>query len=239
MKPISMFVRHCNFSVVSSEKERPAYFSRELCHANLKRTTPEDLVDVTYIMDGNLDEHFLAKETDVNIITIQAGSETRSFQAMLDIIFAQNLPDDTLLYLTEDDYLHRDGWALALLEGFEWGRADYLTLYDHGDKYTSAYYETFRPELFVTPSCHWRTTPSTTNTFATTAGVLRRDEHVHRKFAHLDKAYTQDHDRFMDLWKQGAALVSSLPGWATHMTRDDFVSPCVDWAAIAAVEQNA
>ena len=50
-----------------------------------------------------------------------------------------------------------------------------------------------------------------------------------------DKGWTidvisADHQKFCALGKRGATLISSIPGWSTHIDRD-FVSPCINWNA--------
>ena len=54
---------------------------------------------------------------------------------MLDYVTNKKFHPDTILYFVEDDYLHLPGWLDVLLEGFSIPEADYVTLYDHKDKY--------------------------------------------------------------------------------------------------------
>jgi hypothetical protein len=66
-----------------------------------------------------------------------------------------------------------------------------------------------------TDTCHWRTTPSTTNTFATRYRTFQQDIAIHRRFS-LGRKITADHEKFCCLGKKGAILISSIPGWSTH-----------------------
>ena len=37
-----------------------------------------------------------------------------------------------------------------------------------------------------------------------------------------------DHEKFLELGRQGALLISSLPGWSTHVEQN-LASPCFEW----------
>jgi len=107
---------------------------------------------------------------------------------------------------------------------------DYVTLYDHRDKYFYAMYSEMRSKIYHTVSCHWRTTPSTTNTYAMRFETLKKHLPVHRAYSE-GRQITADHEKFCKLSESGAALVSAIPGWATH-AEPDFASPCFDWEQI-------
>ncbi len=88
-------------------------------------------------------------------------------------------------------------------------------------------YRKLSAQLFITPSCHWRTTPSTTNTFAVRFGTLLRDLRIHRRFSQ-NRQISDDHRKFCCLKRRGRILISALPGWATH-AEPEYASPCIDW----------
>jgi len=214
---IEVFVRHCLFSSVSAHKKRLPGFSREGCHQNLFETI-HYRVNHTFILDEfQKGEHFIQKEPHIKI---SEGTEAGSFLATIDYIEKLNLHPDTLIYLLEDDYLHKTGWVDILLEAFSLP-IDYATLYDHRDKYFD--YPKLKSQIFITSSCHWRTTPSTTNTFAARWGTLKRDLSIHRRFSE-GKKITEDHNKFCYLQKKGAILISSIPGVSTH-AEPEFLSP--------------
>jgi hypothetical protein len=213
---IEVFVRHCNFSAASAHKKRPLGFSRETCHQNLLDTI-DSRVNLTFFLDTATEgDHFIQGRA----IEIKEGTEAGSFLRMLDHVEKLDLHPDTLIYFLEDDYLHQPGWVDILFEGFSLD-ADYITLYDHRDKYM--HYPKLKSQIFITPSTHWRTTPSTTNTYAMRFSTLKEHLPIHRRYS-LGRKISADHDKFCCLGKKGAMLISPIPGWSTHAEKE-FASP--------------
>lgn len=226
---LELFVRHCNFSEVSSHKNRLSGFTRQKCHENLLTTLDSKRVNVTYLLDTfhpAEKPHFILDQTTYPVIEIKEGSETGSFLRLLDYVVSLKLHLETIVYFLEDDYLHKEGWVDVLLEGFTIPEASYVTLFDHRDKYLPMYTD-LTSKIFHTKTCHWRTTPSTTNTYAMKFQTLMRDLPTHKQFS-LDRKVSADHEKFLELHKQGSVLISSLPGWSTHVEQE-FASPCFEW----------
>lgn len=224
---IEVFVRHCHFSEVSQNKKRFPNFSRQLCYDNFIKTS-DARANITFLLDTFFpteEEHFVKKQNQFPVIEIHEGTETGSFLKLLDIVKDRHFDDDTIIYFVEDDYLHREEWIDILLEGFSIPEADYITLYDHKDKYFQ--YPKLTSKIFHTQSCHWRTTPSTTNTYAMRWKTLRDHFKYHQKYS-LGCKVTRDHEKFCKLQKKGATLLSSIPGWSTH-AEPEFASPCYNW----------
>ncbi len=226
---IEFFVRHCNFSEVSQHKNRIEGFSRQKCFENLLSTLDRKRVNVTFLLDTFYpgEKHFILNQTDFPVIEIKEGTEAGSFLRLLDHAASLKLKPETIVYFLEDDYLHREGWIDILLEGFSIPEASYVTLYDHQDKYFLPAYKDLTSKIFHTSSCHWRTTPSTTNTYAMRYRTLMEHLPIHRQFS-LNRKISADHEKFLELGKQGATLISSIPGWSTHV-ESNLVSPCIDW----------
>lgn len=227
---IEVFVRHCNYSSVSQHKARFPSFSRERCYENFLHTLDKDFIHVTFLLDTfhtSFEEHFVLKQNRFPVVQIKEGTETGSFLRLLDYVEQLNLKPDTIVYFLEDDYVHREGWADILLEGFTLPNVDYVTLYDHKDKYFLPSYENLQSQIFYTHSCHWRTTPSTTNTYAMRFKTLKKHMDIHREFSQ-GRRITEDHAKFLKLGEMGATLISSIPGFATH-AEPDYASPCTDW----------
>ncbi|PIS03356.1 MAG: hypothetical protein COT85_00730 [Chlamydiae bacterium CG10_big_fil_rev_8_21_14_0_10_42_34] len=213
---IEVFVRYCNYSKASAHKKRPLDFSHEACYHNLMAGI-DSRVHITSFLDvAKEGDHFIQGKA----IEINEGTEAGSFLRMLEHVEKLDLHPDTIIYFLEDDYLHKEGWVDILFEGFSLD-VDYVTLYDHRDKYFD--YPKLTSKIFLSKSCHWRTTPSTTNTYAMRFGTLMKHLPIHRKFSE-NRKITADHDKFCCLQKKGAILVSPIPGWSTH-AEPEFASP--------------
>ena len=111
-----------------------------------------------------------------------------------------------------------------LKEGLSLG-ADYVTLYDHPDKYDVSMYNQ-SSMLLLSPSSHWKITPSTTDTFAQKE-VLLRDMDILKKYS-TGTRISRDHERFLHLGSLGRKLISSIPGFSNH-TVVGYESPTINW----------
>jgi hypothetical protein len=234
-KPIEVFIRHCYYSKIQElpDRIRPSWFNKIKVFENFKNTLNPDLINYTIVYDefyGSIDKTFLSQEKNVEII--KCGSETDSFLQTLDIIQSRNFDDDTIVYLLEDDYLHRPGWSEVMLEGFDI-KSHYLTLYDFDFFIAKGYL----CEIFTTPSSHWRAVPATTNTFACRYKTLLEDLEVHQKHSingvkeEEGFHFSKDYDKFWELQKQERYLISPMPGWSTHCD-ENHISPIIDWKKV-------
>lgn len=121
--------------------------------------------------------------------------------------------EDELVYFCEDDYLHLGMSPNLLEEGIK--RADYVTLYDHPDKYTAQYNGGEFSKVIKTNSSHWRYTISTCMTFGTKIKTLKEDLDIWEK--HIDGDHPHDHFIFTDLSKEKRRrLAVCIPGVACH-----------------------
>jgi len=234
-KPIEVFIRHCYYSKLQElpDRTRPSWFNKIKVFENFKNTLNPDLINYTIVYDefyGSIDKTFLAKEKNVEII--KCGNECDSFLKTLEIIQSKNLSDDTIVYLLEDDYLHRPGWCEVMLEGFEIN-SHYLTLYDF-DFFIA---KGWLCEIFTTPSSHWRAVPATTNTFACKYKTLIEDIEIQKEYSiygirEMDEySYSRDYNKFWELQKQERYLISPMPGWSTHCD-ENHISPIIDWKKV-------
>lgn len=229
---IRIFQRHCNFSSNSHNKPRPEWFDREKIFNSLISTL-DSRVDYTAFHDsgnGEIENHFL-NHKNVNKISKKGGNDAQSFLNVLNYVVEQNYNDEDIIYFLEDDYLHKPGWVNILIEGFEYIGADYYTLYDHPDKYYLPMYDELQSKIIATPSVHWRTTPSTTNTYACKFGTLKKHLDIHIQYCDLVAKWTKDHDKFTHLWKIGSNLISCIPGYSSHI-ETNMLSPVANWAKI-------
>ena len=116
------------------------------------------------------------------------------------------------VYFAEDDYLYRKGASSVLMEGAE--LADYVTLYDHPDKYTKQYRMGEISQVRRTKSSHWRYTLSTCMTFGVWTDILKHDLNFWQEYTKGD--HPNDHQVFADLNGANRKLAVSIPGWACH-----------------------
>ncbi len=150
------------------------------------------------------------------IVRTDYGSGGHTFLHAAQMVIQSSLPDDVPVYFVEDDYLHQANAFQLMLEGLNSPHADYVTLYDHPDKYTHPLQESTTAYLHTTKTCHWRTVPSTTMTFATTIGRVREDYEIYKEFCHT--GYPYDDAMFRTLSQRSKrVLISCIPGGSTHI----------------------
>lgn len=229
---IRIFQMHCNFSTLSQSKPRPSWFNREKIFDNLQNTLNNKVKYTAFHDSGNgeISEHFLNSK-DVNKISVKGGNGALAFLNLLNYVKSQNYDNDDIIYFLEDDYLHREGWVEILLEGFKYINAGYYTLYDHPNKYWPNMWEKYPSYLITTPSTHWRTVVSTTNTFACKFKTLKNHFDIHVKHCDLNDKWVKDHEKFTELWNIGSNLVSCIPGYSTHV-EGNMLSPIIKWEDI-------
>jgi len=115
-------------------------------------------------------------------------------------------------FFSEDDYLYTRQAKKIFEEGLE--KADYISLFDHPDKYTKMYDGGETSKVFRTASTHWKTSASTCMSFGTRIETLREDKDIFME--HTQKEYPNDHQIFTDLKKKGRTLAVCIPGQAYH-----------------------
>jgi len=226
---IRIFQRHCKFSSNSANKQRPEWFDREKIFDTLMESIANTQVKYTAFYDtANGKDHFIY-DKDVDIVETHAGGEAKSFTNLLNYVSNKSFDDQDIIYFIEDDYAHINGWVDILQEGVDQIGADYYTLYDHPDKYHLPMYETLQSKIITAGSSYWRTTPSTTCTFACKFETLKKYLDIHLQFCSGD--YTRDHDMFQHLWSIGSNLISCMPGFSAHVEAN-MLSPYIDWKEI-------
>ena len=233
---IHVFVRHCNFSANSANKKRPAWFRKIWALDSLfEGYTHLANTSVTILFDGEPnDGHFLKNGNNEHLykmVKMEGGNDGASFLNLINYVAQQKFKDHDILYFLEDDYVHRTGWCEVLLEGLNLRGVNYITLYDHPDKYTAPQYENLVSKIKVSESVHWRSIPSTTNTYAMLAKTFLKDIDIHRKFCDLGAGFTKDHEKFIELWQSNRTLYSCMPAYATHCEEGQ-LSPTIKWQKI-------
>jgi hypothetical protein len=219
-------------------KVKPNYINNENCLKNALKEFPLIYNNWTVIADNvseKTNEMIMKYFCPGHVIHVNIGHGAGTFNIALDI--ALKYKDNDIVYFLENDYLHRPGAAKVLLEGFKLG-ADYVTLYDHPDKFLPAY-KGGNPlvedggeatKVLLSESTHWKFTNSTTMTFASTINNIARDESILRDYT--KGQYPEDFKMFIALRYVESSLISPIPGYSTH-GETQWLSPLIDWEEIA------
>jgi len=212
-------------SDVGYKKTKPDYINNENCLKNALLTFPPYEYDWSIIADNiseetnNMIQKYISRD---HIYYVSIGHGAGTFNLALDEAL-QN-PDDEIIYFLENDYLHKPGSDQIIKEGFSLG-ASFIALYDHPDKYLdparggNPYCEGGAEDtrVYLTDSCHWKITNSTTMTFASKVSTLKRVESILRMF--------------LELRENNELLITPIPGYSTH-GETAWLSPLTDWSKI-------
>ena len=231
---VALYYRICD---AGYPKEKPAYITKEHCLVNALRAFPMDRVE-WHVLGDNISEdtycmilRYLPAEA---VKRVSVGNGAGTFRITYEQAIQQ--ADDTLVYFLEDDYLHIPHSLDFLTEAAECNYTDYLTLYDHPDKYSNQInpYLTHQGEASAVYWCghrHWKETNSTTMTFAAFADVLKKDK---KTFWNWTKGrHPWDFVLFTDLIKMsGRRLSCPLPSCSTHGETKGLANS-INWQQIA------
>jgi hypothetical protein len=213
-------------------KIKPNYINNENCLKNFVYVFGNS--DIQIIADNCSEDtlKMIKKYVHPNRIkTVSVGHGAGTFN--LALTEALQYDKNEVVYFIENDYLHKPNADKILIEGIGLG-SDYVSLYDHPDKYIDG----ANPEVegggeltkvFLSKSCHWKLTNSTTMTFASTVKTLREDETILRSFT--QGSYPRDFEMFLALRDKGRSLITPLPGYSTH-GETAWLTPLTNWNTI-------
>jgi hypothetical protein len=218
-------------------KVKPDYINNEKCLQNFCNAFYDYIYDIHIIADNCSDAtlDIINKYIDpINIEKVSVGHGAGTFNLALDK--ALKWDDDEIVYFVENDYLHKPNSPEVIKEGLSLG-ASFVSLYDHPDKYLdpsrggNPYCEGGAEDtrVYLTDSCHWKITNSTTMTFASTVKELKKYEFILRK--HTTESYPNDFKMFLELRENNGLLITPIPGYATH-GETSWLSPLTDWNQI-------
>ncbi len=216
-------------------KVKPKYINNRNCLWNAVNTFQDVAFEDWTVIADNVSE-----ETDViiqgyvpreRIEYVSVGHGAGTFNLALDK--ALTFDDNEIVYFIENDYLHKPKSKKVLEEGIYMG-ADFVSLYDHPDKYidgANPYVQGGGEEtrVMLSESCHWKITNSTTMTFAAQVKTLRKTENILREYT--SGSYPRDYDMFISLRHSGHFLITPIPGFATH-GETAWLSPLTNWSKI-------
>jgi hypothetical protein len=219
---IHIYYRHYNISG-NDFKNRPEWFDYEKCYDNLIKTSIPSQSSLNVVYDG-VEDNWIKDKKFHKLYEIKAGNDMSSFFQTCHIIKNDgNVKDGDLIYFLENDYLHVDGWVDKVLELFQIYRGlDYVSLYDHKDKYFLPMYDNLVSKVFTTENHHWRSTPSTCGSFVTTKERFDED---------YDILSTMKGDHNKWLWlnqNRSRTVITPIPGLSTHCM-NGLLSPTINW----------
>jgi hypothetical protein len=215
-------------------KVKPDYINNENCLKNFCNVFFNNIWDIQVIADNISEQtqNMICKYIDKSQITyVSIGHGAGTFNLALDEALKGN--DDEIVYFVENDYLHKPEADKILIEGFSLGY-DYVSLYDHPDKYINGANPFVEDggevtRLMLTDSCHWKLTNSTTMTFAARVSTLKQDEAILREFT--SGTHPNDFPMFLALREKQHGLITPVPGYSTH-GETAWLSPLTDWSKI-------
>ncbi len=223
---------------------RPKWHDYEKCFLNLIKSTDWNHAELTVVLDGKYsDSHiskYIPKEKVIEIETSKRLTKefdgSNASQAMtVEIMKEANLGEDTILFLTENDYTRRPGWSHATLDFFNFINDDeyYLGLYDHNDKYINTnpnsntdtgMYKDLKSKIFLTNYCHWREVPNITSCYLITPLNFKRDYDLFVEGG-------PDAGTCEKLSWRGRKFATPIPSWSTH-NQDPWLAPGFNWETI-------
>lgn len=218
-------------------KVKPAYIHNSACLKNFCNVFFDYISDIIILADNCSEQTLtmIGRYIDpINIHRVSVGHGAGTFNLALDM--ALKWDDDEIVYFVENDYLHKKNSPNIIKEGFGLG-ATFVSLYDHPDKYMdpsnggNPFCEGGGEEtrLYLTDSCHWKITNSTTMTFAAEVSTLKRTEPIMRKWT--QGSHPNDFKMFLELRDNNEPLITPVPGFSTH-GESAWMSPLTNWEEI-------
>lgn len=218
------------------KKIKPEYVNNENCLCNFVNVFKQYLDNIHIIADDvSIATYSMITKyiSSKNIEQVSIGHGAGTFNIALSK--ALLLDDEEIVYFVENDYIHLLNSHSIIQEGLGLG-FPYVTLYDHPDKYMDPSIGgnpycaggAENTRVYLTNSCHWKITNSTTMTFAAKVKELKRDENILRKWT--SGVHPNDFKMFLELRSNNRLLVSSIPGYCTH-GETQWLSRLIDWRA--------
>jgi len=217
-------------------KVKPKYITNRNCLWNAVNTFQDVAFEDWTVIADNVSE-----ETDVMIQSyiprerieyVSVGHGAGTFNLALDK--ALTFDDNEIVYFIENDYLHLPNSKKIIEEGLNEIGADFVSLYDHPDKYIDGANPYVQgggemTRVMLSKSSHWKVTNSTTMTFASKVKTLRKTENILREYT--QGSYPRDFDMFVHLYNSAHYLVTPIPGYSTH-GETAWLTPLIDWSEV-------
>ena len=220
---IYILYRHTS-NATGLTKFRPSWFSHEKSLENILSTIDKvDFCQFHLIYDGE----YQSNDPRIHHIeNFEGGSDLASYLYTWSYAKTLSLTSDDYIYIAENDYAFVHGWPHKLKELIDtYDDLDYVTLYDHSDKYDPLVYPNLHTYLYVTKTHHWRWVPNTTGSIIFSKRILDEDYDIHT-------SDPSDFKRFEFLRNNRQRnVLSPIPSLATHC-EIDYLAPTIDWEKI-------
>lgn len=232
-------------------KARPKWFDFEKCFKNLIKSISyhpnvfqeNSDIEIHVIYDktrGGIEQNWI----DTYVPCVVDGKQVNNFGIIVHEItggsmeaaalemyriakeLSDKMEDNDLFYFLENDYLHTSDWITKVKTLFsEFNGLNYVSLYDHNDKYFLPQYNDLVAKIFTTSDHHWRNTPSTCGSYLVTKEIFLQD---YKDITTI----LGDHNKWVYLQEQkGRFVLSPIPGLSTHCMQG-LMSPTINWEKI-------
>lgn len=214
----------------AADKRKPYYVTPQNCLTNFIKNFRYDELHIIADNVSDFTYEWLAYFPYTILRRTKLGNKT-SFKHALNL--SMFFPDDTIIYFVENDYIHLQNSREILEEGIE--ISDYVSLYDHPDKYLPEHKDNLQTHVYHTRSSHWMKTSSTTMTFASKVGILKQDKWVFD--AIIDESpYNHPNDAGIFSVLTGPKcnyrkLVTPIHSYSTH-GEIDWLATRIDWEKV-------
>jgi glycosyltransferase involved in cell wall biosynthesis len=225
----------------------PDYFTNENCLNNFIKNFRVNQSELVIIADNISDKTMQwLQNYEAEIIRTSLGN-CGSFDFAYNKAIAEN-EDEDIIYFVENDYLHREGARNALMEAFNYCKADYVNLYDSPERYKKHFnvnynkeldillenFKSYKSEVIYGINDYWRTVNTATMTFASKVKILKSDQYVFKSALltltekeHPYRKIPGDYELFCTLVDvKSRLMITPIPGYATH---GDLLSPKINW----------
>jgi hypothetical protein len=255
-KKIHIYNRH--FSRNRRHPERPEWFNYEKTFVNLLATTNFDLCDLTVIFEKEEDygDYFVRKyekERPFKVKFVDTSREkwigktnedagwSRGIAAASSVIMADSPPDDELISICDDDYIHVRGWAEACIDYIDnflpKDKNFFVCPCDYGDKYyfidekhtidqygtDQGMYADLESRIRISNHCYWREVPNCMMSSIVPSKTFRRDYNDY-----WSKGYSDCGINYEIKKRYGTKFWTPMPSLSCHATYP-FISPFIDW----------
>lgn len=256
---INIYNRH--FSKNKINPLRPQWFNYEKTFVNLLKTTNFNLCNLTIIFEKEEDyDTFFIKKYEsqytfkVKFIdttrekwlgkTSEDENWSRGIAAGTRIIKEDNLPENELIYLLDDDYLHTPYWSEIVLDyANNFLKTDnfWICPCDYGDKYyfidenstidqwgtNLGMYKDLTSKIRLSHYCHWRSVPNVLGSSIMPVTLFNRDYESYWKMGYSDASLCGILKE-----KYNTEYWTPIRSLSCHVVHP-FLSPFIDWEKLS------